>query len=334
MRTNNRIIVLLLAMTTMFVFAVNALAVGTAAGTLINNSATVNFQNAAGVAQTAVVSNTVTTTVQQVAAVSITNTAVTSINVIPGQIGVANQFTITNNGNYADKFWITPLTNASVANIKYYVNPIASATATSLDPAATLLTASGTDWVTPFINSTPASTTVPVGTYPNGTTIFVVVDIPNNTPAGTISKVQPVNSVKSVFTTSVSNAATVTMNDVVQVGALSIAKLVRNATTGTASAATATGVPGNTLEYFITVTNTGTGIAQNIIVSDNLDVNTTFVPGSVVFVSGTGTALQSGATALPNLVVNLGTGALATTGAGGSLAAGQTATFKFQVTIN
>jgi len=47
-----------------------AFAQGTAAGTEIQNSATVNYQNSGGVAQPPVASNTVTVTVTQIAGVS------------------------------------------------------------------------------------------------------------------------------------------------------------------------------------------------------------------------------------------------------------------------
>lgn len=337
MRTNNRIIVLLLAMTAMFVFAANALAVGTVAGTLINNTATVNYQNFAGLAQAPVVSNTVTTTVTQVAAVVISNTAVSNINVVPGQLAVANQFAITNNGNKADSFKITPIAaTAQFTNVRYYVNPVAQATSTTFagTATATLLPVAAGVVTTPQIESSPTSNTA--GAYPNGTVIFVVVDIANNLANGTvITKTQGAGTVVSVFNAAVSNTTVVNMTDTVQAGVLTISKQVRNVTTAGAFATTASGQPGDTLEYQITVTNTGAGNAQAVVLTDPIDINTTFVAGSVVFGgTGVGSSIVSGTSTATNLAANLGTGATAAAGGVIAPAPNNVVTVTFRVTIN
>ncbi len=112
---------------------------------------------------------------------------------------------------------------------------------------------------------------------------------------------------------------------------LTITKQVRNVTQAGAFAATATGKPGDILEYQIIISNPRRGNAQVIYVTDTLDANTTFIAGSVTFVAGTGTAVQSASTTLPVLYVNAGTGATATTA--GSLTRRQSVTFTYRVTI-
>lgn len=117
---------------------------------------------------------------------------------------------------------------------------------------------------------------------------------------------------------------------------LTITKQVRNVTQAGVFAATATGKPGDILEYQITIRNPTIGRANVVYVSDPLDVNTTFVAGSVTWVAATSTvgttAVQSVSTALPLLYVNAGTGATAT--AGGTLRRNQTVVFTYRVTIN
>jgi uncharacterized repeat protein (TIGR01451 family) len=78
--------------------------------------------------------------------------------------------------------------------------------------------------------------------------------------------------------------------------------------------------PGDTLEYTVTITNTGAVDAQNVVFSDTPGANTTLVVGSVVT---SGTVISGNTPGDTSVVVNFGT-----------LGAGQTVTVVFRVTIN
>lgn len=342
----NKIIGLLVAVAAMMTFAANAWAAGTLAGTVITNQATVTYQNNTGVTTFTQTSNQVSTTVQQVAAVTVTSNS-GNVTVQPGSQAV-NWFVITNNGNNADKFNFAAPTlggtlAASATLVGVYVNPVGTASSTTFAGTATatqlvLGAASAGVYQTPFINtSAPASTGA--GLYPQGTVVFVVYSMPNNAVNGdTLTKITTVSSNFDATKTSVTTVAGVNMNDTITAGFLNVTKQVRNFTTNPAGAfaSTAVGVPGNILEYQITVTNNGTGIAQVIQMQDNLDANTTWVAGSVTKTAGIGLATEATTSApttapLYTLRVNLGTGATAV--AGGSLNATESITFTFRVTI-
>jgi uncharacterized repeat protein (TIGR01451 family) len=74
------------------------------------------------------------------------------------------------------------------------------------------------------------------------------------------------------------NAASVTTNTVttnVVLASLAISKAVNRATA----------TSGDVLTYTLTYGNTGSGNATNVVITDAIPVNTTFIPGSA---SGTG----------------------------------------------
>jgi uncharacterized repeat protein (TIGR01451 family) len=96
-------------------------------------------------------------------------------------------------------------------------------------------------------------------------------------------------------------------------------------------------LPGDVVEYTVTVANSGTGPADDVVVSDPLPESTTFVPGSLVVdgapqsdASGDDLAELDPATSA--VTARLGAGA--SPGAGGTLGVGTDATFTFQVTLD
>jgi clumping factor A len=96
-------------------------------------------------------------------------------------------------------------------------------------------------------------------------------------------------------------------------------------------------LPGDTLEYTITVTNEGNDSAVKTILTDALPPQVTFVPGSIT-VDGVAKTDMAGddqaeiVAASDSIVVRLGAGASAS--AGGSLVAGASTTIVFDVKIN
>ena len=98
--------------------------------------------------------------------------------------------------------------------------------------------------------------------------------------------------------------------------------LTKTASTGGSSAE-----PGATITYTITATNNGTGDATNVLLQDPLPSGTTITTPAPSVSTGTGNvANESGV-----IVARLGSGATST--AGGTLGAGQSATVTYSVTI-
>lgn len=99
--------------------------------------------------------------------------------------------------------------------------------------------------------------------------------------------------------------------------------------------------PGDVLEYTLTVSNTGTDASVNMVLTDPIPANTTFVPGSLEITAGANLGVKTDAAAddqaehdaaLNRLIFRLGTGANATVG--GSLATNESTTLRFHVTVN
>lgn len=98
--------------------------------------------------------------------------------------------------------------------------------------------------------------------------------------------------------------------------------------------------PGDTLEYTIVATNTGTNVtAPNVVLRDTIPTNTTYVPNSLVISAGNnngaktdGLSDDQGELNGSQVVFRLGSGANATTG--GTMAPGTSTTLKFRVKIN
>ncbi len=137
----------------------------------------------------------------------------------------------------------------------------------------------------------------------------------------------------------------------VTVAELDIEKLVRNPLAGATWGATATGNPGDTLEYQVTVTSTGSD-ALSVVVTDAVPAYTTLSVSGTDFATvndGANIAIISlvadaddptigsgdaGINAGDSINFYIGTGNDGTAGTGGTVAAGATYTIEYQVTIN
>lgn len=137
---------------------------------------------------------------------------------------------------------------------------------------------------------------------------------------------------------------------------LSIKKEVRNVTQAGAFAATATGNPGEVLEYQVTVTNTGSGAAAEVFVTDTVPAYTTLVvtggnfgtifdgTNTVTLTSATDSETQPGAPTETGFGEASGTAAgstitvyvgdNSTNALGGDVAAAAVYVIKYQVTID
>ncbi len=100
-------------------------------------------------------------------------------------------------------------------------------------------------------------------------------------------------------------------------------------------------LPGDTLRWHVTMSNTGLDSATNLIATDIIPANLTYVPGSMVIVTGANTGTKTDAqfddqadflTGPNRVVLRLGAGANATQG--GTLAYGQATSFYFDTIVN
>ncbi|MEP7043596.1 MAG: hypothetical protein ABI843_11070 [Dokdonella sp.] len=98
-------------------------------------------------------------------------------------------------------------------------------------------------------------------------------------------------------------------------------------------------LPGDILQYTIALSNTGNDTATNVVLTDAIPPNTTYVPGTLVVVSGANAGAKTDVAGDDQAnfgggaaVFRLGTGATAT--AGGTLAINQATSVSFRVTVN
>ena len=97
-------------------------------------------------------------------------------------------------------------------------------------------------------------------------------------------------------------------------------------------------LPGDVLEYNISVSNTGNDPADRVVLTDPIPANATYVNGSLQILAGANAGVKTDAAgddqadvSAGNVIFRLGTGANATTG--GALAVGDVTTLRFRVTI-
>jgi len=240
LRNTLRIAALLAAVAAL---ATPAFALGTPAGTDIDNQATVNYEDANGNGLVAL-SNVVTTTVSQVAAVSVTPDNSTSAN--PGDV-VVFAHTLANNGNGDDTFDLTAVSATgwtTVVFIDVNANNQYDAGTDTVVSDTGLLTADATFdfWV---------AVTVPPGAANNASDVTTVT--------GT-----------SQFNNAVSDSAADTIN--VTSPELSVSKSV---------SPTGPQPPGTTLTYTIVIDNNGSVAANNVVMTDPIPANTTYAANSI-----------------------------------------------------
>jgi len=306
----------------------SAYAVGTAAGTDIVNTATVNF-TVGGVAQTPVNSNTTTFEVDRKVDLTVTNGVATTTT--PGATNQTVIYTVTNTGNGTDSFTFAPTNQAGdnfdVTNLRVY-----------RDNGATPNVFDGTDTLIPA--ATPVSFTAD-----QSIVFFIVSDIPLTPTNGQNSVVRLTATTTSTATVGADNPAVV---DVVfadagnngtefannqyniQAATLAVVKsagIISDPVNGTGANRKA--IPGAIIEYTIVVTNSGTVNAAAVTLNDAIPANTTYVANSMTLNAAalTDAADADAGTTTGAPVTSIGVNAGTVNSGGG------TATVRFRVTI-
>lgn len=223
----------------------SATAAGTAADTVISNQAYVDYKDANGNPLLRVYSNPVSTTVSQVAGVSVTPETSTRT----GKQGTTTAFAsvITNIGNGSDTFTVTAENGAGWTTRIYFDSNNNSVRDPGEDTQVTSTTLLSADT-----------------TYQ----VIIEVDIPAGTANATSNNTTL--TAASTFNTGVSDAGTYTVN--VQDAVLTITKYVVE---------TPSTRPGDVVTYAIDGINDGSATAENVIITDEIPANTTYVANSL-----------------------------------------------------
>lgn len=344
-----------------------AYAVGTTQGTSVANSATVDY-TVGGVNQPDVTSNTVTFLVDRRINLTVAEVGAAYTDVAPGSTAQVLTFTVTNSTNGTQDLRFLTTNDATGATDAFGGTD-------DFDPTAILVFVdsngngtydAGVDTAT-FLDEIPADTT---------RTVFVVADIPlgqatNNTAGITLTAVAAVEGTAGALgadATQTAGADTPGTVDTVfgdaagdtdaardgrhsdddayrvQTAAITVTKTATVISDPFNGATNPKAIPGAVIEYCLQVANAAGGAtATNVVVSDPVPANTTFVAGSI-FAGGTvtggvcnadGTAEDDNSTGADETDPNGGNvtaGTVSTTVP--SVAAGVTTTSRFRVTIN
>ncbi len=271
-------------------------AAGTPAGTTITNKATATYTDANNNTYTPVESNTVSVTVSQVAGVTITP-ATGSQNGSPGgKIYFARQ--ITNTGNGTDTFNLTA--GGLPAGYAYTIYKDTNGDGIlqpSEEVAGNILGASVT------LNADQTQYAIAVVTAPAGAAAGSTATL-NLTATSALT---PATSSTSTMTITIL-AAVITFNK---------------------SATPVAPKPGETVTYTITWNNSGTAPGYVVAMTDEIPVGTTYKTASMTY----GGAARTDAADADNADYNVTTPGKITV-AIGTVAAGGSGTFSFQVTVN
>jgi uncharacterized repeat protein (TIGR01451 family) len=297
--------------------------IGVPLNTITSNAATITYTSGAN--QITVNTNTDTFSVQQLSGVNLaTSTGNKTGN--PGD-RIVYPFTATNNGNYDDKI------NMVIASSGGWVWAIYNDTNGNgiLDAGETVLTDTNADGKVDTGNLALnggmihllAVTTIAAGKA-NGTTDTLTI-------TG--------SSVYDATKTSSLNWTTTVIAPVLSV-AKALTKVTTNSVdctpTDTSTGAGCTYVPGSVITYTMTATNSGSGNATLLIISDIVPANTTFVSGSIQTGQTIGSltartdANDGDGGSYESVTKTISAG----NGSGISIGPGSTWVLQFQVTIN
>jgi uncharacterized repeat protein (TIGR01451 family) len=308
-------------------FATPAMAVGTAAGTTISNTATASYTDPGG-NPVSVPSNKVDITVDELLDVTVATADAGDIVVTPGSTNQVLSFTVTNTGNGSEAFRLTP--NAAVGGDQF--DP--TVTSVVLDTNGNGVYDPGVDTVyTPGVND-------PVLAPDASIRVFVLSSI----PAGQADTDRAIVELTAAATTGTGAPGTTFAgqgqgggNAVVgATGADGVDRgryIVHNATiTFTKSASVAdpfggtTSVPGAIITYTLVATVSGSGTLTNAAVNDPIPTGTTYQTDSITLQgAGLTDAADGDAGSFSSNNISVGLG---------SVTGGQTRTITFRVRIN
>ncbi len=333
-----------------------AFAGGTLAGSGITNTATVNFQ-VGGVAQTAVTASN-TFTVDRKITLTVAEVGTTTTSVSPGQSAAVTTFTVTNTSNAVLDFKLTAAQLATGATAPHTGTDAFDVTAVTMyaDTNGNGTYDAGTDTAITYLDEVAID---------GARTVFIVSNIPLTATNGQIAAVSLTALAEAGGTTGTEGAAltetaganTAAMDTVFAdtAGSDDIARdakhsarddytvaapvltrskiswVISDPTNGTTNPKA---IPGATIGYCIIISNAaGAATASNVVVTDPLPAQTTFVAGTNLIggttVAGPPASCTGGAVGTSSFAAGtVSSGTIA------SIAAGATQVLWFQATIN
>lgn len=298
------ILVLAAALLLVFAAGAEAMAVGTAAGTIISNQAYVDYKDANGNAMSRVYSNTVTTTVSQVAGVNIVPPTATDAG--SNSTTVAFLVQIFNTGNGPDTFDFTYQVTAgwTPTSVVFYY-----------DANNNHQYEAGTD---PQINLVNGKYPTGIVSHDDDYDVWMFVTIPAAAQAPDASS----SNIKITAVSRLDAAVSDFGNYTTKVAGAVITSLKTHTPLSPK--------PGETVTYTITLTNSGTSNGTNVIMTDPLPANMTYIPGSITL----GGAAKTDANDGDGANYNITTAGAITVSVGTINSGGGVAVISFQVSVN
>jgi uncharacterized repeat protein (TIGR01451 family) len=317
-------------------FATPAQAAGTAAGSTITNTATATYNDTGGNPQS-VASNTVNLRVDELLDVTVASADPGDVQTTPGSTNQVLSFTVTNTGNGSEAFRLTA--NGAIGGDQY-------------DPTVTsiVLDTNNNGVYDPGVDTVYApGSNDPVLAPDASVRVFVL----STTPPGSADGNRGIATLTAAATTGTGAPGTsfpgqgqgggdavvgATGADGIDDGTY----IVQNATIAFVKSQSVVDpfggtkvVPGSVVTYTLVATISGTGSLSNVVIGDDIPVNTTYQNGTITLQTvgqsdtndadaGRFEAASAGPPATPARVrVNVG-----------AVAAGQTRTVTFKVTVN
>jgi uncharacterized repeat protein (TIGR01451 family) len=303
-RSNSILVALLIAAAFLLGIARQALADGTPSGTVIDNSATVDY-TVGGVSQAQITSNVASFVVDNRVDLTVTTVDAANVEVVPGSVNQVLTFTVTNDGNTTQDYSLTALDAAAnpfglpetfdAANVRVFVDGNGNNTFDL-----------GTDTAV-YIDELAMDTSV---------TVFVVSDIPAGQVDGDVASYDLVAQTAAGGTAG-SQGADITSDDagdaddptlvqivfadgagsadaandgqhssgdgyLVMTAALNVAKSAAVISDPINNLVNPKAIPGAVMAYTIDIDNVGAAAAGNVAIEDAIPANSAFVVGTVV----------------------------------------------------
>ena len=264
------------------VTATGVLALGTPAGTVVTNTATVSGT----LAGSSFMMNTIASfrVAERLEFVLILQDAA-PVAVAPGQVNAVTTFRITNTGNGLDSYLLSA-TGAGIGGDQF--DPVVTAIYLdangngTFEPGVDQLYSSGTGTIaadgfrTVFVLSSIPATTLINGDL--GKVNLTAVSASGTGPAGTILPGAGEGGTDAVIGSS-QGTRTTTGNYVIS--SVNLVNLVKTAVVLDPYGGNRP-QPGATIRYTLTATVTGPAMANNVVISDAVPANTTYIPGTIV----------------------------------------------------
>lgn len=340
-----------------------AFAEGTASNTTVTNTATLSYQTG-GVTQGTVTSNPADFLVDRKVNLTVAESGGLATQVVGGQLAAVTAFTVTNTSNAALDFSLTALNQAGgaapfngatdnfdVTNFRFVVDANNNGVVDAGEAFITKLTNVPADGVRNVL----VVADIPAGRVNNDVAaIFLVAQAQELGTTTNVVQTTTADNPAAVDTVFADLAGFTGSNDIARDGKASS----RDQYTVVAAAITLTkiatvisdpynlttnpkAIPGATIEYCLIATNTGSNVANNVVVTDVISGKPiTYVTGTGVargVTTGTGAATTCDQSATVTIGGDAQYGAFSAgtfTGNIGDVPAGQSRTARFRVTVN